>query len=98
MPGRGIRAVVRAVSAASVIRSSGYPLTPTALQNLVTVVSLVPAVSATSVMLRRATPAGSSSTTCATRCSAFAKPGNNERMRTSGLGSVGPALVTWETN
>src|SRR5690606_16283830 len=58
-----------------------------ALQNLVTVVSLVLAAMATSVMLRRATEEGSSSTTLATRCSARARPGSNERMRTRGLAS-----------
>ncbi|GLY47900.1 hypothetical protein Lesp01_15560 [Lentzea sp. NBRC 102530] len=68
-----------------------------ALQNRVTVVSLVPACSATSVMLRCATVAGFSSTTFATRCSARARPGNNDRILTRGLDSALLSVDTWET-
>ncbi|GAA0238951.1 hypothetical protein GCM10010492_42650 [Saccharothrix mutabilis subsp. mutabilis] len=67
-----------------------------ALQKRVTVVSLVPAASATSVMLRWATVAGLSSTTFATRCSARARPGSSDRIRTRGLASV-LSVDTWET-
>jgi hypothetical protein len=68
-----------------------------ALQNLVTVVSLVPAESATSVMLRCATAAGEFSTTWATRCSARARPGSSDLIRTSGLASsIGAAVCGTE--
>src|SRR4051812_21417302 len=94
---RVLRASVRAVSAASAIRSCGYPPTPTALQNRVTVVSLVLAARATSVMLRLATCAGSSSTTLATRCSARARPGSKDRIRTSGLESASRTAIWPDT-
>ncbi len=69
-----------ATAPASASRRSGYPRSPTARQNRTTLVADVPQEPASSEMLRQATPAGSSSTAWATRCSTGARLGSSERM------------------
>jgi hypothetical protein len=71
-----------ATAPASASRSSGYPRSPTARQNRTTLVADVPHERASSEMLRQATPPGSSSTACATRCSTGARFGSSERIVT----------------
>src|SRR3954447_22296712 len=56
-----------------------------ARQNLMTVVSEVPQVWASSVMVELATPSGSSITRCATRRSAGGSDGSSDRTRTTVL-------------